>query len=290
MHREQRSAIHHPPFSSSSIHRFYEIKMSVNSVTRLGDFLHFEQPFKAGGNNYFTKLPTLLSNFCKGFYWNDFWATFIDIWQFLSGHTGRDPHLDKFNSKSWSFEREFYSVTFWAFCFLNGPFPASFSSFSSFQYICQLLKVLHKILPMTGFQPRTSCVGSECSATQSQPRLRILSIYFLPIFILLLDHRHHYPRLLLYLSVQLHCSLTLCVVFALNGRILCRWRDKRRVIRSMTNCSLERKRVQMSRMKHLPKVHDRKYHKFRKMGQSRPLFVYFRPFLITISIMQIEKV
>ena len=23
------------------------------SVTRLGDFLHFEQPFKAGGNNYF---------------------------------------------------------------------------------------------------------------------------------------------------------------------------------------------------------------------------------------------
>ena len=27
---------------------------------------------------------------------------------------------------------------------------------------------------------------------------------------------------------------------------------------------------------------------FKKMGQSRPLFVYFRPFLITISI-QIEK-
>ena len=25
------------------------------------------------------------------------------------------------------------------------------------------------------------------------------------------------------------------------------------------------------------------------MGQSRPLFVYFRPFLITILIMQIEK-
>ena len=67
-------------------------------------------------------------------------------------------------------------------------------------------------------------------------------------------------------------------------------RQEARVIRSMTNCSLERKRVQMSRMKHLPKVHDRKYHKFRKMGQSRPLFVYFRPFLITISIMQIEKV
>ena len=25
------------------------------------------------------------------------------------------------------------------------------------------------------------------------------------------------------------------------------------------------------------------------MGQSRPLFVYFRPFLITISIIQIDK-
>ena len=28
---------------------------------------------------------------------------------------------------------------------------------------------------------------------------------------------------------------------------------------------------------------------FKKMGQSRPLFVYFRYFLITISIIQIEK-
>ena len=29
--------------------------------------------------------------------------------------------------------------------------------------------------------------------------------------------------------------------------------------------------------------------KFLKMGQSRPLFVYFRSLLITISIIQIEK-
>ena len=28
---------------------------------------------------------------------------------------------------------------------------------------------------------------------------------------------------------------------------------------------------------------------FKKMGQSRPLFVYFRSFLITISIIQVEK-
>ena len=36
------------------------------SVTRLGDFLHFGQPFQAGGNNYLPKSPTLLGNFCKG--------------------------------------------------------------------------------------------------------------------------------------------------------------------------------------------------------------------------------
>ena len=34
---------------------------AVVSVTRLGDFLHFEQPFKAT-----LKLPELLGNFCKG--------------------------------------------------------------------------------------------------------------------------------------------------------------------------------------------------------------------------------
>ena len=28
---------------------------------------------------------------------------------------------------------------------------------------------------------------------------------------------------------------------------------------------------------------------FKKMGQSRPLYVYFRPFLISISIIQTEK-
>ena len=33
-------------------------------MTRLGDFLHFGQPFKASG--ILPKLPTLLGNFCKG--------------------------------------------------------------------------------------------------------------------------------------------------------------------------------------------------------------------------------
>ena len=48
----------------------------LNSVTRLGDFLHFGQPFKASDSDYLPKSPTLLGNFCKGvkinFYWNDF--------------------------------------------------------------------------------------------------------------------------------------------------------------------------------------------------------------------------
>ena len=35
------------------------------SVTRFGDFLHFVQPFKAGGNNYFSQITHILGNFCK---------------------------------------------------------------------------------------------------------------------------------------------------------------------------------------------------------------------------------
>ena len=34
------------------------------------------------------KSPTFLGNFCKGVKIYHFWATFIDIWRFLSGHTG----------------------------------------------------------------------------------------------------------------------------------------------------------------------------------------------------------
>ena len=38
----------------------------IASVTRFGNFLHFEQPFKAGGNNYFTQITHILGDFCKG--------------------------------------------------------------------------------------------------------------------------------------------------------------------------------------------------------------------------------
>ena len=46
-------------------------EVSIN-VTRFGDFLHFGQPFKAGGSNFLPKMPTLLSNFCKGVKINHF--------------------------------------------------------------------------------------------------------------------------------------------------------------------------------------------------------------------------
>ena len=44
-------------WSSKLIAFSYRKLASVkSSVTRLGDFLHFGQPFKAGGNNYLTQI------------------------------------------------------------------------------------------------------------------------------------------------------------------------------------------------------------------------------------------
>ena len=37
--------------------------MSASSVTRFGNFLHFGQPFKAGGNNYFTQITHIVRQF-----------------------------------------------------------------------------------------------------------------------------------------------------------------------------------------------------------------------------------
>ena len=65
----------------------------LGSVTRFGNFLHFGQPFKAGGNNYFTQITHIVRQFLKRcqnhsfFQCIHFWANFIDIWRFLSGHT-----------------------------------------------------------------------------------------------------------------------------------------------------------------------------------------------------------
>ena len=51
----------------------------------------------------------------------------------------------------------------WSICFLNGPFPGSFSLFLSFQYSWQYTNVLYKRLPMTRCEPRISCVWSDRS-------------------------------------------------------------------------------------------------------------------------------
>ena len=39
--------------------------MVSNSVTRLGNLLHFGQLFKTCGNNYFAQITHILSNFCE---------------------------------------------------------------------------------------------------------------------------------------------------------------------------------------------------------------------------------
>ena len=47
-------------------HSWFNYCMAL-SVTRLADFFHFEQQFKAGGNKkIYPNLPTLFGNFCKG--------------------------------------------------------------------------------------------------------------------------------------------------------------------------------------------------------------------------------
>ena len=68
----------------------------MTSVTRLGDLLEFGQLFKAFGNNCFAQISHILRQFLKGvkiFNFSSeiiFWATFTDIWQLFTGHTGHD--------------------------------------------------------------------------------------------------------------------------------------------------------------------------------------------------------
>ena len=38
----------------------------INRLTRLSNFLHFQQLLKACGNNYFAPIVHILVNFCKG--------------------------------------------------------------------------------------------------------------------------------------------------------------------------------------------------------------------------------
>ena len=57
-----------------------------SSVTRLGDLLHFEQLFKACGNNYFTQIAHISVNFCKGFEIFHF-SNEIIFGRLFTGHT-----------------------------------------------------------------------------------------------------------------------------------------------------------------------------------------------------------
>ena len=52
-----------------------------------------------------------------------------------------------------------------AVCLKNGPFPASFYLFSSFQYTVDSEQMfnINELLPMTGFEPWTSGIGSNRS-------------------------------------------------------------------------------------------------------------------------------
>ena len=65
----------------------------ANSVTKLGDLMHFVQVFKALGHNDFAQMAHVLGNFCKGikifhFSRESFLGYFIDIWRLFIGHTG----------------------------------------------------------------------------------------------------------------------------------------------------------------------------------------------------------
>ena len=66
----------------------------MNHVTILGDLLQFGQLFKVRGNNNLAQIAHILGKFCKGvkiFHFSSeiiFGATFIDIWQLFTGHTG----------------------------------------------------------------------------------------------------------------------------------------------------------------------------------------------------------
>ena len=57
------------------------------SVTRLGNLLDFNTFVKPLATINLPIFPTLLCNLGKGVKIYHFWATFIDIWQFFSGHT-----------------------------------------------------------------------------------------------------------------------------------------------------------------------------------------------------------
>ena len=66
----------------------------------------------------------------------------------------------------------------WIFFKKNGPFLASFSLFSSFQYTVDSKQMfnINKFLPMTGFEPRTSGIGSDRSTNWAKTTSQIFKL------------------------------------------------------------------------------------------------------------------
>ena len=69
-------------------------KAEQASVTRLGNFLHFGQPFKTGGNNYFRQIAHIVRQFLESCQNHSFFSEIIfghflqTFVRFLFGHTG----------------------------------------------------------------------------------------------------------------------------------------------------------------------------------------------------------
>ena len=49
---------------NKSNNKSFEVDSS--QCDQIGQFLHFGQPFKAGGNNNFTQITCIVRHFCKG--------------------------------------------------------------------------------------------------------------------------------------------------------------------------------------------------------------------------------
>ena len=112
----------------------------ATSVTRLGDLLDFGQLLKAFGSNYFAQISHILGQVKPplGYFYRQL--------AIFSGHTGGD--LDR-TSKAQLMFQHFLKKG------LSRPLFFFIFVFST--------QMFNKSLPMTGFEPRISGVGGDCS-------------------------------------------------------------------------------------------------------------------------------
>ena len=135
-------------------------------VWKIGRFLVFGWLSKACGNDTLTKIAHILGNFCN---WATFYSSFLvrlREWLFL--------HYLHLRTRA-----DVTNLLCTESFLNNGPFPASFSLFSSFQFTVDSKQMFNisKFLPMTKFEPWTSGIGSNHStnwATTTAHMHRIL--------------------------------------------------------------------------------------------------------------------